>query len=296
MKSAFFLFTLLFLLPFYLQAQEVAPYLETQEVAPLQLGNVWLYETDAFFYRIEVVDSAVIIDSMQYFESELNYQGQYSRMIRLRSDDFYVIKEDSTYPEPLNERIYYKKNAVPGETWEVLIPGHLNTVVYTIYDTVSTNIFGTLVTGKLLNENFGSTHWNYVWTEEFGKLSKKNAQGAIVYSLRACVINGIVYGDTNFTALSVNSDIPELTYELFDNYPNPFNPTTTIIFTISDLRFTILKVYDVLGNEIATLVNEEKSAGEYEVEFNGDGLTSGIYFIQLQAGNFVETRKMILLK
>ena len=81
MKSTFFLFTLLFLLPFYMQAQEVAPYLETQEVAPLQLGNVWLYETDAFFYRIEVVDSAVIIDSMQYFESELNYQGQYSRLI-----------------------------------------------------------------------------------------------------------------------------------------------------------------------------------------------------------------------
>jgi len=85
-------------------------------------------------------------------------------------------------------------------------------------------------------------------------------------------------------------------FKLHQNYPNPFNPTTAI-------RFTILKVYDVLGNEIATLVNEEKPAGEYEVEFNANShsgevrnLPSGIYFYRLQAGFFIEIKKMILIK
>jgi hypothetical protein len=91
------------------------------------------------------------------------------------------------------------------------------------------------------------------------------------------------------------SNTPQTIY-LSKNYPNPFNPSTTIKFTISDLQFTTLKVYDLLGREIATLVNEEKPAGSYEVGFNGTGLPSGIYFYQLRAGNFSETKKMVLLK
>ncbi len=104
---------------------------------------------------------------------------------------------------------------------------------------------------------------------------------------------------------SEQNELPD-NFLLSQNYPNPFNPSTTIRFTISDLpagrqglRFTTLKVYDVLGNEIATLVNEEKPAGTYEVNFNVDQnsiLSSGIYFYQLRASNFVETKKMLLLK
>ena len=85
-------------------------------------------------------------------------------------------------------------------------------------------------------------------------------------------------------------------FELLQNYPNPFNPSTKIKFTIPDLGFTSLKVYDVLGNEVITLVNEEKLAGKYEVGFSGDELTSGIYFYQLKAGSFIDTKKMVLLK
>ncbi len=97
-------------------------------------------------------------------------------------------------------------------------------------------------------------------------------------------------------------------YELAQNYPNPFNPVTRIKYTIPNGTLSgvegskvQLKVYDVLGNEVATLVDEFKSAGLYEVEFNGhsdDGqnLSSGIYFYRLKAGSFVETKKMILLK
>ncbi|MEE9450812.1 MAG: T9SS type A sorting domain-containing protein, partial [Ignavibacteriaceae bacterium] len=100
--------------------------------------------------------------------------------------------------------------------------------------------------------------------------------------------------------VTVNVDDPEMelpiTFALEQNYPNPFNPKTNIKFRISEIGFVSLKVYDVLGNEIATLVNEEKSAGNYEVEFDASSLPSGIYFYQLRLGNFVETKKMVLMK
>ena len=85
-------------------------------------------------------------------------------------------------------------------------------------------------------------------------------------------------------------------FVLFQNYPNPFNPTTDIGFRITEFGFVNLKVYDILGREVATLVNEEKKPGTYEVEFTGSNLSSGIYFYRLKAGAFIQTKKMILLK
>jgi len=85
-------------------------------------------------------------------------------------------------------------------------------------------------------------------------------------------------------------------FALNQNYPNPFNPVTTIKYQISEISFVTLKVYDVLGNEIITLLSEEKSVGNYEFEFDATGLPSGIYFYRLQAGSFVETKKMVLLR
>jgi hypothetical protein len=89
---------------------------------------------------------------------------------------------------------------------------------------------------------------------------------------------------------------PPYSFNLDQNYPNPFNPTTSIRFSLPSERFISLTVYDVLGSEIAILVNEDKPAGDYEVEFDGNGLSSGIYFYQLKAGNFIQTKKMILLR
>ncbi len=85
-------------------------------------------------------------------------------------------------------------------------------------------------------------------------------------------------------------------YQLFQNYPNPFNPFTRIQYQVPSVSHISLKVYDVLGNEVTALVNEEKSAGVYEVEFDASQLSSGIYFYKLRAGNFIQTKKMILLK
>lgn len=85
-------------------------------------------------------------------------------------------------------------------------------------------------------------------------------------------------------------------YRLEQNYPNPFNPTTHLEFEISKLGFVSLKVFDVLGKEVKTLVSEIKPAGFYEVEFDGSNLASGIYFYKLESGNFIHTKRMILLK
>ncbi|HMS66414.1 MAG TPA: T9SS type A sorting domain-containing protein, partial [Ignavibacteria bacterium] len=86
-------------------------------------------------------------------------------------------------------------------------------------------------------------------------------------------------------------------YSLSQNYPNPFNPVTNLEFRIDDLGYVSLKVYNVLGNEIRTLVNEIKLAGSYKVEFDATSLASGIYFYSLLInGNLTDTKRMILLK
>jgi hypothetical protein len=87
-----------------------------------------------------------------------------------------------------------------------------------------------------------------------------------------------------------------LEFALEQNYPNPFNPSTTIRYSIRENSLVTLKIYDILGNEVATLVREVKPAGIYSVNFNSGSLSSGIYFYKLNAGNFTETKKMIMLK
>jgi len=102
--------------------------------------------------------------------------------------------------------------------------------------------------------------------------------------------------------VSAEEEINEVyNYSLSQNYPNPFNPSTNIEFLISDFGSVSLKIYDILGNEIATLVNEELYPGKYDIEFDlgtdfGPALTSGIYFYQLRVGNFIQTKKMLLIK
>jgi len=85
-------------------------------------------------------------------------------------------------------------------------------------------------------------------------------------------------------------------FSLSQNYPNPFNPTTTIQYSIPKTSFVSLKIYDVLGKEVASLVNEELSAGVYDRTFNAANLSSGIYFYTLRANNFTATKKLMLVK
>jgi parallel beta-helix repeat protein len=98
------------------------------------------------------------------------------------------------------------------------------------------------------------------------------------------------------TLTSVQEDLSPQEFILYQNYPNPFNPTTKISWQSPIGSWQTLKIYDLLGNEIATLVDEYRPSGKYEVEFNASSLPSGIHFYQMRAGNFVQTKKMMLVK
>jgi hypothetical protein len=120
--------------------------------------------------------------------------------------------------------------------------------------------------------------------------------------------NGRILFITSFTALykldlsgppvSIEDDLVNnpVQFQLDQNYPNPFNPSTKIKYSIPQSSNVVIKVFDILGNEIETLVNEEKSVGTYELTWYAENLPSGIYFYKLQTGSFVETKKMILMK
>jgi hypothetical protein len=105
----------------------------------------------------------------------------------------------------------------------------------------------------------------------------------------------IKYSQSPTSIDQIKYDLPEK-YSLNQNFPNPFNPSTNISYQLPFSGQVALKIYDVLGKEVATLVNEEKPAGSYQVNWNASNLSSGIYFYRLHTGSFVETKKMILLK
>jgi hypothetical protein len=114
---------------------------------------------------------------------------------------------------------------------------------------------------------------------------------SLPYWVDAQVINNYITGLDD----EKNIKGPEY-FQLQQNYPNPFNPSTRITYSIPQRSYISLKVYDVLGNEVAILIDEEKLAGEYEVVFVASGLSSGIYYYQLISGGNIETRKMLLIR
>jgi hypothetical protein len=93
----------------------------------------------------------------------------------------------------------------------------------------------------------------------------------------------------------INTNVPN-NYILEQNYPNPFNPSTKINFAIPKSGLVTIKIYDILGKEISTLINEYLSAGNYSVNFNGGNIPSGVYFYRLEANRYITTKKMLMIK
>ena len=156
---------------------------------------------------------------------------------------------------------------------------------------------GSLTEGVYYSMNNGQN-----WIPINSGLNTLDVRALIVNSqdeLIAGTEKGGVYRSVNPSSIE-NIYINPDNFILYQNYPNPFNPSTRIQYTIGSRQFVQLKVYDILGNEIATLVNEEKKTGIYETEFNLASSiknpASGIYFYKLTAGDFIQTKKMILMK
>lgn len=177
----------------------------------------------------------------------------------------------STATETNNSGFEVQKSEVKDEKseWETIgfVPGFGTTTEPNLY--------------SFIDENVTSGFYKY-------RLKQIDFDGTFTYS----------------NEIEVIADFTPKEFMLYQNYPNPFNPSTTIKFTIPDvethrdasLQMVTLKVYDVLGNEITTLVNEEKQPGIYEVEFDAQTLSSGIYIYKLQAGTFIQTKKMVLMR
>jgi hypothetical protein len=171
------------------------------------------------------------------------------------------------------------------------------------------------------SEGWSASGYKFLITQDSGVTweNKETPDSAIIFDLTfidsrngfAVGENGVIlkYIPGPVDVYETGSDIVPSDIILYQNYPNPFNPSTNIKYQLSELSFITLKVYDVLGNEIATLVNEEKPTGDYVVDFNTDLITqkgslpNGVYFYQLRvypaggrAGTVVRTKKMIYLK
>ena len=141
----------------------------------------------------------------------------------------------------------------------------------------------------------GLTTVSYNFIAKSGAQVNVNAVAANPPSSGMISVDGATYYDGLTTSVEQLNGLPK-NYILKQNYPNPFNPTTNIEYSIPEASFVELKVYDVLGNEVATLVNQEQSAGVYRADFSGDGLASGLYIARIKVGNFTSTIKMTLLK
>ena len=182
-----------------------------------------------------------------------------------------------------------------GTTWGTINGGLTNTNVWSLA-IYGTNIFAGTIGGGV----FATTLNGSVWTPVNTDLTSTD-----IFSLAAS--NTDLYCATRFggvwhrplseiSAVRMQRDENPKNFSLEQNYPNPFNPTTSIKYSIPKETFVTLKVFSILGKEITTLVHERKGAGNYSVNFNGDNLPSGIYFYRMQAGNFVSTKKFVLLK
>jgi hypothetical protein len=148
---------------------------------------------------------------------------------------------------------------------------------------------------------FVEGHGTTTQTKSYSFIDENVTSGNYKYRLKQIDFDGS-YEYSNEIEVEINVAPKE--FFLYQNYPNPFNPTTKIKFNIpnvetryaSSLQMVTLKVYDILGNEVATLVNENKPAGTYEVEFNASELPSGIYFYRMKAGGITSTKKMLMVK
>ena len=158
------------------------------------------------------------------------------------------------------------------------------------------NLFASTPDGVFLSTNNGTT-----WTEVNLGLTTLSVQSFAVndtYLFAGMYAGGVWRRPISEIITSVDrfsSHLP-VDFTLEQNYPNPFNPSTKIKYSIHQTSNVVITVFDVLGNEIETLASEVKPAGTYEIHWNAANLPSGIYFYQLEAGRFVETKKMVLMK
>jgi hypothetical protein len=214
-----------------------------------------------------------------------------------------------------NSEIYYKRSTNNGLSWgeDIRLTNNLTRSWYPSLSAFDSNIH--LVWSDSVDGNYEifykrSTDGGINWETETRLTNNSAYSGSPSISVSGSAVpavwcdmrdgNGEIYYKRNPTGnvIGINQTglfIPDK-FKLNQNYPNPFNPATSIKYQVESIKFIKLVVYDILGKEVATLVNENQSPGTYEVTFDGSALASGVYFYKLTAGDFSEVKKMLLIK
>jgi len=257
----------------------------SQSYFPLEIGNRWDYYIYAVYHgwiredtlSIEIIDTIKLNGNNYFVFSSYPPIGYFSKYFREEQNKIYYYNEqDST-------DCFAFRFDMPIDN------SYLNCFGWEIYIRRIDTLF-------LWGKNDIQQYQNdYIFSEHYGiyHVYKYNIED-IFYDLYGCIISGITYGNLLVNADEENG--PPINFTLEQNYPNPFNPITTINYSIPENSIVLLKVFDLLGREITTLVSEEKIPGRYQTHFDGSNLPSSVYFYKLQAGSFVETKKMILMR
>ncbi len=278
---------------------------------PLAVGNKWVYLKassmgGSYTYSIFTVQITkdTIINNRQYFYSNI-IPSYFAGWIRYDSTNGQIKRFSNNDPICNYERMYYDLSVNVGDSCNnSYMPCTLNN--YYCTQIKDTSLFGIKTRIKTYYYSFSIHNGGSTKSEIFAKnigcysdishAASVYGQNHNIYTLKGFVINGQLYGDTTLTFVNtINTKIPEK-HSLSQNYPNPFNPVTKISFQLPVAGLSTLKVFDITGKEVATLVNERLQAGTYETTFDGSGLNSGVYFYQLRTDGFSETKRMILLK
>lgn len=261
---------------------------------PVHVGDVWQYRS-AFTNEIKFNR---YVDSMKIDSNKNTYVWTRSGNEQLNFGGFKIDSASNVYNlyfQP--DYIRYKLNADSGNSWIGGITGQDTTIITMIFNSYG-YIYGKYVPIKVyefvLHRATGTTIWigrDYL-AQGFG-LVQMDVEPSDVYQLSGAILNGIKYG----TIVSVKENIamPEL-FELIKNYPNPFNSSTKIFYSIAQQSSINLTIYDALGRKVETLVDGKLEKGNREISFNGSNLTSGVYFAVLQTGLKTLTHKLLLLK
>ncbi len=299
MKIYFFIFALIL-------SSEVFP-ADTVSVKyfPLKAGNTWYYKTTFSpipfppeFHK-DYIEKDTSINGITYFKFYRHGSVSYIR--------FDSVKGNLLAYSPGNGCGSYANDKIIDSL--ASSPGNQITCIYENIQTrrcVSTgtqNVFGIISDTKEF-DHYGLFVSTITYAKNFGVISSCSGDPPPCTgftNLIGCRIDGIVYGDTNLTSIEqIGNSIPEY-FSLEQNYPNPFNPKTIINYAIpSNVKRQTsnvkLIIYNSQGKQVTTLVNRKQNPGRYSVEFSGKGLPSGIYFYKLEAGEFTETKRMVLLK
>jgi hypothetical protein len=285
---------------------------------PYKLGDTWDYNTDIGPQRQIIYKDSIDNKGLHHlFFSDNGYQNP-SSTYTVDTANYIVYNVGSG-----SNWLYYKLNADSGRSWivDTLYLQNGNNFKIAKVDTIQqVMLFGSL------RHEMKITYYNYQEDTVITQASVANHSetlveglgdyleyypdgGGAVKALQDCIIDGDSLYPSKAASIDNNNGRPA-SFKLYQNYPNPFNPTTRIKYTISTSPlsssykgekmkqswFVSLKVYDILGREVSTLVNKEQVPGTYEVNFNAGNLPSGVYLYRLTYGSFTETKKMILQK